>query len=278
MFKIGDFSTFTQVTVKMLRHYDEIGLLKPAQVDPDTGYRYYAADQLPRLNRIIVLKDLGFSLEQIREMLQGGLSTEQVRGMLRLRRAEIENRLRQDQQRLIQLDTHLHHLDQPAPLYDVIVRDLPGQLMASIRQLVPSLGDPITQLFNEVEDYAAPARAVGVPFTLFHDAEYREENLDVEVAVPLSHPLPATERVRVGDIPGGKMACVVYTGNYDKMPDVLNSLLLWLDQHPYQMAGAIREAYLRFNADPHNHLPAAYLTSDPRAFVTEVQIPIVSCA
>ena len=65
MFKIGDFSKFSRVSVKMLRHYDELGLLKPALVDPATNYRYYSADQLPRLNRIIALKDLGFTLEQV---------------------------------------------------------------------------------------------------------------------------------------------------------------------------------------------------------------------
>ena len=93
MFRIGDFSKFSRVSIKMLRHYDEIGLLKPVHVDPFTSYRYYSVDQLPRLNRIIALKDLGFTLEQITRLLDEGLSAEQIKGMLKLKRAEIEQQL-----------------------------------------------------------------------------------------------------------------------------------------------------------------------------------------
>ena len=69
MFKIGEFAQICRVTVRTLRYYDEIGLLKPAHVDPWTGYRYYARDQAARLNRILTLKDLGLSLEQVGPML-----------------------------------------------------------------------------------------------------------------------------------------------------------------------------------------------------------------
>ena len=89
MFKIGEFSRLVQVPVPTLRYYDEVGLLKPIEVDRFTGYRYYSADQLPRLNRILALKGLGFTLEQIAEVLAEGLSPEQMRGMFRLRHAQI---------------------------------------------------------------------------------------------------------------------------------------------------------------------------------------------
>jgi DNA-binding transcriptional MerR regulator len=93
MFKIGDLSKLSRVSVKTLRYYDEIGLLKPAQVDRFTGYRYYSFDQLPRLNRILALKDLGFSLEQIAQVLNEGLPPAQLRGMLRLRQMELRDLL-----------------------------------------------------------------------------------------------------------------------------------------------------------------------------------------
>jgi len=92
VFKISDFSKLCQVPVKTLRYYDEIGLLHPAKVDSLTGYRSYNLDQLPRLNMLLALRDLGFTLEQVGALMQEGINVEQVRGMLRMKRAEIEGR------------------------------------------------------------------------------------------------------------------------------------------------------------------------------------------
>ena len=85
MLKIGDFSKLSLVSVKALRYYDELGLLKPVQVDEFTGYRYYSTSQLTRLNRILALKDLGLALEQIAQLLDQDLTPDQVRGMLKLK-------------------------------------------------------------------------------------------------------------------------------------------------------------------------------------------------
>lgn len=92
MLRIGDFSKLSLVSVKTLRYYDELGLLKPVRVDDTTGYRYYSADQLPRLHRILALKDLGLSLEQVGELLRDNLTAEEIRGMLRLKVAEVKDR------------------------------------------------------------------------------------------------------------------------------------------------------------------------------------------
>src|SRR5262245_27655982 len=100
MFKIGEFSQMCRVSVRMLRHYDQLGLLKPSRTDSFTNYRYYSADQLPRLNRILALRDLGFSLEQIRNMLDEELPAEQLMGMLKLKRAEIEQQMQVEQLRM----------------------------------------------------------------------------------------------------------------------------------------------------------------------------------
>ncbi len=108
MFKIGDFSKLAQVSTRMLRHYDQLGLLTPGQVDQWTGYRYYTIDQLPRLHRLIALKELGFSLEQVSQLLQSGeLSTEQMRGMLRLRQMELQRERAENQRRLVEVEARL---------------------------------------------------------------------------------------------------------------------------------------------------------------------------
>src|SRR5690349_14634726 len=110
MIKIGDFARLAQVSIVTLRHYDEIGLLKPSTVDKFTGYRYYSINQLPRLNRILALKDLGFSLEQIEQML-GGVSLEEMRGMLKLRQAEQEQKLAEEEARLRRIAMRLRQIE-----------------------------------------------------------------------------------------------------------------------------------------------------------------------
>src|SRR5690242_1758551 len=107
MLRIGDFSRLAHVTIITLRHYDQVGLLKPVEVDFFTGYRYYSVAQLPRLNRILILKDMGFNLEQIGLMLDENLPVEQFVGMLRLKRAEVERQVAAEQTRLAQIEARL---------------------------------------------------------------------------------------------------------------------------------------------------------------------------
>lgn len=279
MFKIGDFSKLTQVSAKMLRHYDEIGLLKPARADPENGYRYYSAQQVPRLNRLMALKDLGFSLEQIGQMLDDNISVEALGGMLKLRQLEIEARLQTEQARLKQVRARLEYLEQEQhpPHYDIVLRPLPSLLVASIRQTVPNQGQAITDLFDQLEAYIQTqgARAFHSPMTIYHDADYRESDLEVEVAVPLTQVCPAPDPIQVYPLAAwDSAACLVYTGAYDKIAAALQALLRWIEGQGYQVVGPIREVYLRFGAPPSLKLPPAFLTDDSRAYVTELQIPI----
>ena len=109
MFKIGDFSRLAQVSVKTLRYYDRLGLLTPAWIDRYSGYRYYTAGQLPRLNRILALKDLGFSLDQVKRLLQDDLPVAELRGMMRMKQLELEGQLREEQARLERVENRLRH-------------------------------------------------------------------------------------------------------------------------------------------------------------------------
>jgi DNA-binding transcriptional MerR regulator len=281
MFKIGDFSKLTRVSAKMLRHYDEIGLLKPAHIDPHNAYRYYSAAQLPRLNRIIALKDLGFSLEQIAGLLDDDLPPEELHGMMKLRRAEIEIRLMAEQRRLDQVAARLRYIEQEKaqPRYEVVLRAVAPQLMACLRQVVPDTGDPVAEMFDELEAHAAAhqARAFHSPLMIIHDTDYRETDVEVEVAVPLTRVIPETERIRVRTVEGSpSMACVVYTGEYDKTEEALSALTIWIETHGYHITGPFREVYLRFSADMAEQLglPEAFLTDEAGSFVTELQIPV----
>lgn len=281
MFRISDFSRFTRVSVKMLRHYDQLGLLRPARIDPETGYRYYTSEQLPRLNRLIALKDLGFGLEEIGALLNDPLSLDELRGMFRLRQAEIERQVQVEQTRLRHLQARWEALERAMSLslYDIVVREVPAQLVASIRGALPGDGPELAEWFDELETYVArhAARASSPPQTIYYDEYYSEERVQAEAAVPLAHRIPASERVQVSELPGvSAMACVVYTGGYEQMTEVLAALMRWVEANHCQAAGPLREVYLRFIPDTaiKRGLPNVYLTSERQALVTEVQLPI----
>src|SRR5215204_2525271 len=139
MIKIGEFSKLVQVPVATLRYYDQVGLLKPTEVDRFTGYRYYSASQLPRLHRILALKGLGFSLEQIGMVLAEGLTPEQMRGMLRLRHAQISQQLADMQSNLVEVEARLQQIEREEQLseYDVMLKQVDPLLIAFVRTILP---------------------------------------------------------------------------------------------------------------------------------------------
>jgi DNA-binding transcriptional MerR regulator len=201
MIRIGDFSKLSRVSVKTLRFYDEMGLLKPVEVDRFTGYRYYEFNQLPRLYRILALKDLGFSLEEIGHLLEGELSTEQMRGMLKLRQAEIRQRMDEESERLERVEPWLRQIEQEDSMstYDVVIKKIEPLKVASVRGVVPTPPDQ-RSLWDELLDYLNQkgARMIGPPMAIYHDKEFKERDWDIEVVMPLSDALPSNQHQIVG--------------------------------------------------------------------------------
>jgi DNA-binding transcriptional MerR regulator len=140
MIRIGDFSKLSRVSVKALRYYDEMGLLKPVAVDRFTGYRLYEYSQLSVLNRILALKELGFSLGEIGRLLDDGLTVEQMRGMLKLRETEARARVREETERLERVEAHLRQIEQENSMskYDVVIKNVEAIKFASVRDVVPT--------------------------------------------------------------------------------------------------------------------------------------------
>lgn len=282
MFKIGDFSRISQVSVKTLRYYDEIGLLKPAWVDRFTGYRYYSVDQSHRLNRILALKDLGLSLEQIARLLDGELPPAQIRGMLRLKQAEIQQRVEEEQARLARVEARLRQIEQEdkMPTYDVVLRKVEPQTAVTIRDVILTYYDQ-GPLWKELSTYLEQhrARAAGPSLTLYYDTEYRERDVDVEVATPVSTPLSGNERVTVHELPGAElMACTIHQGSYDTLDRAYAALLTWIEANGYRIIGPGREVYLRCPDNDYDAPEAVgyeeYLADTPDACMTEVQFPV----
>jgi DNA-binding transcriptional MerR regulator len=250
--KIGDFSKLSQVSVKTLRFYDEMGLLKPVEVDRFTGYRYYSTSQLPRLNRILALKELGFSLEQIAAILDEGISLEQLRGMLRLRQAEQQQRVNEEQERLTRIEARLRQIEMEdrMPVYDVVLKTVPAMLVAARRltiltndQVPDLLGPAFTETYNYVK--AQGAKEAGPSLTVWHTPADVFTNEDVETVVPIDRPVPDTDRVRVYELPQAYVASVVHQGNFDDFTQGHTALLKWIEANGYRVAGPFREIYIK---------------------------------
>ena len=270
MFKIGDFSRLTQVPVSALRYYDEMGLLKPGRVDRYTGYRYYSAEQLPRLNRILALKDLGFSLEQIARLLAEDVPLTELRGMLRLKQAELQQRVQAEQVRLARIEARLHQIEQEGTMsaYEVVLKKVEPQLVAGIEATIPTRDEvnvTFNRLFDEVYDYVIRhgARPAGAGIALWHDPEYPERDIHVAAAEPLQEPIPASDRVQVHTLPGAEMACVVHHGAFADLGGAYSAVMQWIEGNGYQITGPSREVYLQYQRD-----------GDQARYVTEIQVPV----
>jgi DNA-binding transcriptional MerR regulator len=252
MIKIGDFARLSQVSVVTLRYYDEMDLLKPVKVDSFTGYRFYSADQLPRLNRILALKDLGFSLEQIKLMLADGLAVEQLRGMLTLQRNEVEKRLADEQERLLRIESRLRQIEMEnkMPNYDVVIKTVPAMLVASRRVTIPT-NDQVPQYldpaFTETYDYVRRqgAKDTGPCLALWHSPADVYENEDAEAIVPIDRQLKGTDRVKVYELLATQVASVVHQGNFEEFTQGHAALLEWIDANEYKIVGPYREIYIK---------------------------------
>jgi len=267
MLKIGDFSKLSFVTVKALRHYDELGLLKPAHIDHSTGYRYYTTSQLGRLNKILALKDLGLSLEEIGTLLYEDLPTEHIRGILRLRQAQAQSRLREIQAQLQRVEARLQQIEREGaqPMYDVTLKSIPAQRVAYLRRVIPTyagVGELFGELFGCIGQLQV--RPIGPTILIMYDPEFREQDVDVEVAIPVAQAVPAGTPLRDRILPEVQAACVVYQGAYDGIGAAYNAVMAWLEPNGYKIAGPCRENYLHSPGD----------TTDPAQYVTEIQVPV----
>ncbi|PRY42793.1 MerR family transcriptional regulator [Umezawaea tangerina] len=266
MFSIGDFAKHGRVSVRMLRHYDEIGLLRPAHVDPFTGYRSYEGAQLARLNRVIALKDLGLTLAQVGEIIDEKVGVEALRGMLRLRRAELEASIEADRTRLTRVEARLRTIESEGlmPTEDVVVKSVPAVRVAELsgmaggfdpEHISPVIGPLYEELLRRLE-------AVGAAPTGWGIAYYDQTDDGVLVHAGLPVGASVTGDFDVVDLPAvAEMATIVHRGPMDSVMPSVQALARWIDANGHRSTGPSRELYLDCPAD--------------RAqWVTELQEPI----
>jgi DNA-binding transcriptional MerR regulator len=256
VFKIGDFSRIARVSCRLLRYYDEIGLLKPGSIERDTGYRYYSASQLPRLNRILVLKELGLSLEDIARVLDSNLSASELRGMLMVRRSDAQRALSDEMERLRHIESRIAQIDTEGELSvdDVIMRAEPAQQLLSIRRLVPSFA-AARELIRELSESLRTLKSKGMLGRLTaiaHAQEFEPERIDVEVGFVLQSDLSSEVRLASGELIAvrelpavERMATCVRIGLPERAHLITGKIGVFLEANGYSLAGPSREVFLQ---------------------------------
>jgi DNA-binding transcriptional MerR regulator len=270
VYRIGEFSKMCRVPVSALRYYGDLGLLPPAAVDTETNYRYYQASQLPRLNRILALKDLGLSLDEIATILDNALSAAELRGMLRLKRAELNQTLTEQQAMLDRVEHRLRMIEREdaMPEYEVVLKEMEDQHVLALRETVHEPGH-IGMMIGDGFSALIPAGIMpqGACFALYHDAEFQPENIDVEIAYPVAPGVtegpvtPAGRSFTAREVPGGSMAVTAHHGPYDTIDRAYAALATWIETNHCTIAGPPQEVYLTAPDDP----------SGP---VTEIRFPV----
>ncbi|MFH9696102.1 MerR family transcriptional regulator [Streptomyces globisporus] len=271
MFTIGDFARHGRVSPRMLRHYDAIGLLRPDRTDPATGYRLYGAAQLARLNRIIALKDLGFTLQQVGAVLDEQVGPEELRGMLRLRRAELAEAAAAATARLARVEARLRSIESEGhmPADDVVIKTVPAVRVAELtgtaasyqpEDIGPVIGPLYERLFPLLEGAGVRPSGPGI-------ARYEDEpgggGIVVHAGVTVSGPVGAVgdTGVRVMELPAFEAAAIVHRGAMDDVLPAAHTLARWLEANGYRSTGYAREVNLE-------------CPQDREQWVTELQEPV----
>ncbi|MEO3973048.1 MerR family transcriptional regulator [Streptomyces sp. CAU 1734] len=273
MFTIGDFARYGRVSARMLRHYDAIGLLRPARTDPVTGYRHYEAAQLARLNRIVALKDLGFTLEQVGLILRERVTAEELRGMLVLRRAELAEAMAAAAARLGQVEARLRSLESEGqmPTSDILVKSVPAVRVAELtgtaasyapEHIGPVIGPLYDELFTRLN--AAGVTPSGPGIAYYEDAPGTDGAVIVHAAVTVSVPAgrDGADFAIVDLPPIERAATIVHRGPMSRIVATEQTLARWLDTGGHRSAGYAREVTL---ACP----------PDQEQWVTELQEPLL---
>jgi DNA-binding transcriptional MerR regulator len=266
---IGRFAAASRLSVRMLRHYDEAGLLRPAWVDPSSGYRYYSHAQAPTAEIIRLLRQLGMPLDEIREILQAR-DPELVRGQLARHRQRIEAQLTSAQRTLTYLERLIQQVDDEGEIvaYEIMVKDVEPQTVLSRRgrASMEQVGAWIDQNMGAMMAHLAAhgAQIEDPPGLIYNSFDSGQDEQEIELYVPLAAPLPDGDAIVCYELPGGTAAYALHVGPYEELGAVYQALSEWIQRNGHETAGPPREIYI---TDP-REVPS------PADYQTEVIWPI----
>ena len=265
MLKIGDFSKLSRISIRMLRHYDEIGLLVPKNIDNFTSYRYYEEDQLPTAERITALKTMGFSLSTIGEIIKNYDNPQALADFLTVKQAEILAQAEEVNYRLQLLDTAIKRLrkDDTAMKYNVNVKTMPERYVASVRKIIPAYnqeGMLWGMLMSETTPLKIQIADNCNSLAIFHDDGFKESDVDVEVQMTVIGEYKNTENVVFKTVGAMEIASATYKGSYDQLTAVNHAVATWISDNGYEFDDMM---FCIYHVSPNQ-------TQNPDEYVTEV--------
>ena len=255
MFRIGEFSKIAQVSGSQLRYYDEIGLLKPAKIDEWTGYRYYSAEQLPELNRILALKELGLTLDQIQRMLDDDVSVDELRGMFALKKSQIEQSVQEELMRLRHIDARLQQIEEAGSIsnYDIVVKSVPALPYISLRETFPSFNAAraiISEMTRVLPDTVG-RKNLGHLTALMHSEMFESKDIDLELGFTAKEEmdsivtLPSGRKMTFRWLPAVEtMVTSIKVGIPQMAFPCRAAIATWIETNGYHSAGGGREVFL----------------------------------
>lgn len=258
MFGIGQFAQLAKVSVRTLRHYDQIGLFQPASVDRSSGYRSYRASQLAELNRILVLKDLGFTLSEIIEMIESGLSNDELTGMLRLRQTEAERAAEAERRRLTRVAARIALLE-GTTMDDIdtaiVVKPLDRLHLGTASETTDSFEEDFAPIFDRLykevfEDLASAGISPTGPHCAFYE-QHDDERIEIVAGVPVPRQKDyKPEHIVIRDLPAvDRAATLVHHGDMAECAKTYQVLLNWIEAAGETPVGYSREVYLDCGED-----------------------------
>jgi DNA-binding transcriptional MerR regulator/effector-binding domain-containing protein len=263
LYKIGLFSQMNRVTIKALRYYDDIDLLKPSYIDKFTGYRYYTSDQLPILHQILALRQMGFTLDEIKKV-QNGMSE---KDLLLKKKTELMKKIAEETMKLSQVESYLLQSDEDRD-YHIVLKELPEVIVASMRTVIQNydaLFSIVPPMGVEMERLGCTCAVPEYCFNIYHDGEYKEENVDVEICEAVTEKKEDSDMVKFKTIEKVELAaCVLHKGSYDGFPKAYAAILRWVEENGFELIDNPRESYI----------DGAWNKDSEEEWLTEVQIPV----
>lgn len=241
MFKIGDFSKLTKLTVRTLHHYEKMELLTPDKIDVFTNYRYYSAKQLETVNAIRNLQEIGLPLKSIKIIINSN-DVNILDSYYQLQTVAIESELKELQKKktLIEAYTKKRKEGFNMTKYKVELKEVNERKVMSLRSVIPTFNDEgalWSDLYNESLRQQVTLTTPPEGLTFYHDKEYKESDVDVEVQSNIVGEYEDTDKVKYITAPGFTMASVTFNGSYDQMPEVNQALAAWIEANNYKITG-----------------------------------------
>ncbi len=247
MYKIGEFSKLAKVSIKSLHYYDQMGLFKPAEINEETGYRYYTVEQLDEIGKIVQLRSFGFSIQEIIQIFESPKDCLKIKEFMHNRKLQIENDISEWNSKLKQIDCYMRELEtEITPV--VTLKTVPQLLVASIRDKVydfSSINDKVYRLKRYIAKEGIENAKNDICFTIYHDLDYKENDIDVEVCQSVIREGRQTDDISYNvllEIPS--VACIQHKGSYMTIRNSYKHLIEWIEQNGYQIEGTLRECYI----------------------------------